>query len=283
MQLKLGDETDANTMRSIKTLRDRCYFFGRQAAEVGFWSALKLRLIHKYNQLAKSVRLFPPVYPVLRVRLPGYSAKLYLRAGTSDWNVLSQVFTQREYAALDTLDAVTTVIDCGANAGYASVYFLHRHPNARIIAVEPDPGNAEICRKNLVAFGDRAKVIVSAVWSHPAKLALVPGVHGQAWATQVRALEPGEQYIGDELVATDMSSLVANFGGESIDILKVDIEGSEAVVFQNATPWLPRIRNIAIELHGADCERIFFSAIQHYRFDLGHSGDVTTCSMLRPR
>ena len=38
------------------------------------------------------------------------------------------------------------ILDCGANVGYTSAYLLTRFPTAFLIAIEPDPGNAEILR-----------------------------------------------------------------------------------------------------------------------------------------
>ena len=39
------------------------------------------------------------------------------------------------------------------------------------------------------------------------------------------------------------------FGMETIDILKVDIEGSEKEIFSNNLDWIDHVRVICIELH----------------------------------
>jgi hypothetical protein len=49
---------------------------------------------------------------------------------------------------------------------------------------------------------------------------------------------------------------------ESIDILKIDIEGAEKEVFADSTAWLGRVRAIIIELHDRlkpGCSRSFYN------------------------
>lgn len=58
--------------------------------------------------------------------------------------------------------------------------------------------------------------------------------------------------------AFTMKLLIAATGG-SVDLLKLDVEGSEREIFgSGAGDWLPFVRNIVIELHGPDCSEIFF-------------------------
>ena len=62
--------------------------------------------------------------------------------------------------------------------------------------------------------------------------------------------------------------------GQSIDLLKIDIEGSENGLFSLGTErWLDRVRNLCIELHGEECERAFRSAMQGYRYEQARSGE----------
>ena len=64
-----------------------------------------------------------------------------------------------------------------------------------------------------------------------------------------------------------------------MDLLKVDIEQAELAVFnETAKNWLPRVRNICIELHGAECEEKFFDALEGFNFQLRYSGELTICT-----
>lgn len=43
------------------------------------------------------------------------------------------------------------------------------------------------------------------------------------------------------------------------------------------------MRNIAIELHSADCERAFFEAMSDYRYTASRSGELTLCLDISPK
>lgn len=90
----------------------------------------------------------------MAVRFPGYAHPLHLRAGTSDVSAFVQVFADGEYD-FSTERPPTAVLDGGANVGCAAVYFAHRWPAARIVAVEPDRQNFDLLVRD---FADRAAV-----------------------------------------------------------------------------------------------------------------------------
>ncbi len=203
--------------------------------------------------------------------------------GSSDMSVFHQIFQQDEYACMRNISSPRLILDLGANVGYSSAYFLSCFPTAAVVAVEPDPDNFEMCCKNLAPYGDRAKVVLGAVWSKRSKLVLSRGAFGDGleWATQVRESE-GEK---DEATvdAWDVPSLLELAGGRDIDLLKVDIERGELQVFGDSSlSWLSKVRNICIELHGEDCREVFLNALKDFDYDLGSSGELTiSCNLQR--
>lgn len=203
--------------------------------------------------------------------------------GSSDMRVFWQIFTSDEYSCLRNLENVSLVLDLGANVGYSSAYFLSCFPEARVIAVEPDERNVAICRVNLQPYGDRVLLLHGAVWPESTSLSLSKGTvgDGREWARQVT--QPPVGGVGD-VQAWDVGSLIDMSGGMEVDLLKVDIERAELAVFgHSATTWLHRVRNICIELHGADCEEAFFNALAGFEYELEHSGELTICRNIRPR
>jgi FkbM family methyltransferase len=201
--------------------------------------------------------------------------------GSSDMNVFSQIFEVEEYSRLRDLRNVYIVLDLGANVGFSTAYFLSCFPKSRVVAVEPDRGNLAVCRMNLAAYGDRALVLHGAAWSERGRLDLSKGSFGDGrdWAIQVAETRDGG--AGD-VEAWDVGSLIEMAGGTVVDLLKIDIERAEIAVFgDTAKSWLPRIRNICIELHGADCQEAFFSALADFDYELEYSGEVTICRNLR--
>jgi len=199
--------------------------------------------------------------------------------------VFDQIFLLEEYSCLRDLKEPSLVLDLGADVGFSTAYFLSAFPKARIVAVEPAERNWAICKANLSPYGDRVLLLHGAVWSRPGRLRLLQGIYadGREWATQVdEPIEEERSSLGVQ--AWDVGSLIDMSGVGTVDLLKVDIERAELTVFgKSAGSWLHRVRNICIELHGKDCEEVFFAALKDFNYELGYSGELTICRNLRPR
>lgn len=236
--------------------------FARSKRVLGSAGALKVLLYSK-------IRFAP--WELFTLNIPGFPFPVHGRTQDSDSLVLKQIFLSREYAPIDDQVDVRFVLDCGANAGYSSIYFLNRFPRCRVMAVEPDPANVRLLRKNLKPYGDRTDVVEAGVWSTSTKVVIERG--NEAWATRVRAVRGGER--GD-VEAVDISFLLRRAGFERIDVLKMDIEGSEAEVFSaNVNAWLPRVRTLVIELHGERAASIVRGALASYDCAELISGEVS--------
>lgn len=217
------------------------------------------------------------------ITLISKSAKhpLKCRANTSDLDVFRQIFIERDYSCLDDVLEVGLVIDCGANVGYSSAYFLSRHPGCDLVAVEPDPGNFEILRFNLLPYGTSVKILRSAVWSHPTKLELSKGKYrdGHEWTRQVQECAPGED---SSVFGVDIATILRESGYARISILKIDIEGAEVVLFsKNYDAWIDQVDNLVIELHDdssfGNATEIFERAIAGRGFSVTRCGELTVC------
>lgn len=209
---------------------------------------------------------------------------LRLRTGSSDIDAFHQIFIEREYGCLADICNVHLVLDCGANVGYSSAYFLSRFPNCQLVAVEPDADNFAILRENLAWYGDRVKLVRAGVWSRRGRLVMSRGSYrdGREWSRQVRLCRPEEAADCD---AVDVGSLLACSGHDRISLLKVDVEGAEAVIFaENFQSWLDKVDNIAIELHDdtafGNASDVFFTAIRGQGFQVSRSGELTICRRL---
>jgi FkbM family methyltransferase len=205
---------------------------------------------------------------------------ILLRPGTSDEAVVIQIFHRLDYRRLCSLSKVELVVDCGANIGCSAAFFLSQFPGCKVIALEPDPGNFEVLERNMQWYGDRAILLRNALWSHDTGLVLSRGRYrdNADWSTQVRTANAGE---APDVDAISMQTLFSRFQMSRIHILKVDIEGAEAVVFANPGDWLDKVDSIAIELHNdsdfGDATSIFHRAIQSRNFDVSKAGELTLC------
>jgi len=248
-------------------IRDQIAYQRKLARLLGWKDALHFRAAMIARRLGLSRRTTILLHP------PALLHPVELRLASTDAEVYGQVITAQEYAAVIG-DEARMIVDCGANIGLTSAFFLSRLPQASVIAIEPFAANAELCRRNLAPYGARAKVIEAAIWNRSTRLVL-DTAGASEWGVRVRPATPGED--GD-IAAIDIPSL----GLPHIDILKIDIEGSEEDLFSKTEQvWLKSVSNIAIELHGTAREKRFFAALAGYRYDLAHSGELTLCRNIR--
>lgn len=258
----------SRVVRFLLKARDYCDVLGTGAGLRWFFAKAFVRLPGVGRHIT-SIR--PPVldHPV--------SVRMFPH---SDDYVFDQVFIAREHEPLREIEEPRIILDLGANVGYTSALFASRFPRARILAVEPDPGNFRLCTDNLRPYGSRVQTLLGAVWGCNARLSLARGLFGDGrdWAIRVQEpVNPGDA----EVDAWDMPALLDLTGEEVVDLVKIDIEGSESEVFAGNTDWLSRVRNICIELHGRHCEEIFFRALRGYDYDRILCGENTLCLNLR--
>jgi FkbM family methyltransferase len=224
-----------------------------------------------------------PMPAVVELKVRNASHPLRMRTGnSSDRQVLRQIFAYGDYEPV-RLTNPETIIDLGANVGYSSSYFLSKYPSVKVMAIEPERDNFRMCCENLRPFGERATLVQGAVWSETRPLAVRVGTvgDGREWSTQV--VLPSDSADAESIVAGyDINYLIELFGSPKVDLLKIDIEGSELALFsRNTEGWLPRIRNMCIELHSDECAKAFYSALSNYAYDESRSGDLTICRNLR--
>ena len=160
------------------------------------------------------------------------------------------------------------IVDAGANVGSASRYFLQRFPSATVVAIEPDPGNFALLEANCAAH-PRAVLINRALWPESTRLALDHSLAAEcAVRTHLPAIPSSPSISPSSSQATcdtlTMQELIASHG--PVDLLKLDIEGAEAQLFEPGRDlsWLDQVASIVIELHDRyepGCSRHFWAAM----------------------
>lgn len=194
--------------------------------------------------------------------------------------MFEEIFVQHEYAPLYAMTDARLVIDGGANVGYSAACFLSRFPNCHVVAIEPDPDNFAMLQRNLEVYGSRVTLVRAGVWSHTAPLVMSDNRYrdGREWSKQVRQCAPSEKA---DFEGIDIASVLASSGYDQISVLKIDVEGAEAVIFRGNVQWLDKVDAIAIELHNdssfGNGSEVFFSAIRDQEFEVSHSGELTIC------
>ena len=196
---------------------------------------------------------------------------VYLRRKGSDFEVLMQVLYNQEYKIHVGLEA-EYIIDGGANIGLASVHFKNRFPDAKIIAIEPESRNYEMVLKNTENYKE-IYTEKSGLWSRDTHLEVVNSTV-ESWGFMVQ--ECPEETKGS-IPAVSISSLMKKYNFPRIDILKIDIEGSEKELFEeNYHEWLSKTKILLIEVHDGmkkGASKTLFRALEKYNYHLSPVGE----------
>jgi FkbM family methyltransferase len=170
-----------------------------------------------------------------------------VRPREADLSVACEVFANQTYRPPISLHAadLQTIVDCGANVGYATLYLAHLLPQARIVAYEPVPAHVDILRRHVDGnrLANRVRIVPEAAWT---KRALLPFFESDNRSSLLNSLKHGE--------ARELSVQAADFLQDCrelgrIDLLKMDIEGSEYPILLDGRFGELDIRNIVVEWH----------------------------------
>jgi FkbM family methyltransferase len=228
-------------------------------ADFSAWEATRSSLIWVVNLaygLLSGSRFLHLSVPFLRQqyvydRERRSSLRLRVRDQT-DFNVLRQIFVNHGYdtsmrpdirSRFDTIvkgGKTPLIIDCGANSGMATRYFLDTFPGARAVAIEPDAGNLALAQQNNPA-GD-VDFRLAGVSSRSGKARLDRGNEGN-WGYRTALTEHGDvRMVAIREILDDHQDCVPF-------LIKIDIEGFESELFSANTDWVDQFPVIIIELH----------------------------------
>jgi FkbM family methyltransferase len=181
---------------------------------------------------------------VFSISLRQTGHRVELRGGTTDIRCFLKIFVERNYSPPFQISP-RFIVDAGANTGLSALYFAETYPDATIFAIEPETDNFMLLKRNC-AHIDRIKPLHGALWSTPGSVSLTGAIDGQAWAFSI---ERKDKPVLGSVEAFTIHQLLKMAPDGRIDILKLDIEGSERELFSKNTDWLDHVSVMAIELH----------------------------------
>ncbi len=177
-----------------------------------------------------------------RLRIRGREFPFRMRR--SDLFTLAEILHEGQYVLKSTLPASPTIVDAGANVGVAALWFLANHPGAALHAFEPEPENFRLLEANL---GSMPGVVLNqaAVGAREATVELHLASHGAVHSV-------ADASVGSRTVKVPCLALepyLARRGIARIDLLKLDVEGSEADVVLGLGARLADVGVIVGEMH----------------------------------
>ena len=156
-----------------------------------------------------------------------------------------EIFVDRVYD-FKTENSRPVIFDCGSNVGMSLIAFKRNHPGARIRAFEPDPDVYQVLKHNIESFGlEGVEATRCAVWTEPGEIRFeADGLDG--------GRVKNDDSFGVTVPAVRLKDHLMEF--ETIDFLKIDIEGAELEVLKDVETELWRVRNLFVEYHSVKSE-----------------------------
>lgn len=227
--------------------------------------------------------LFPAILSYITLRKSGIGSALnpltgspiYLRPGTADQDVYDEIFLAREYD-IDLGDPLF-IVDAGAHVGLSSVFLASKYPKATVIAIEPEQSNFAVLLRNVENYRN-IKPVRAGLWSRKANLRIQnPNV--ATWSFRVT-----EDSSGNGIPALAIQDVMADFNIKHIDVLKMDIEGSELEVLNHSQPWIDAVSVLIIELHDRfqpGCIEALQRAFSGHSYDKSRSGESVVITNIK--
>jgi FkbM family methyltransferase len=133
------------------------------------------------------------------------------------------------------------IFDCGAYIGLSTIYFKTIFPDAVIHAFEPDINNFTLLKFNIESFDlKNIHLYNNAVWTED-------GMVNFSSDSNVSSRITSFEILNKPMVKS--VSLKRILKGQAVDLLKIDIEGTENILIEDIGPELKNIKNIFIEYH----------------------------------
>lgn len=183
-------------------------------------------------------------------------AMIYIQRMIEIGYIFTEVYVRNEYESWQPSSDSPRVIDLGGDPGAMSaLYWKYKAPQAHITIVEANPATANVLQKNLERRGiDDIEVINAAVAGDDNENVMLhlhrpgKGFHTQDFVEGQNVTGSSNQYTV-EVPKVKLSTLIRE--GERIDLLKVDIEGSEGDAIRELAQSgkLQQVNQIIMEFH----------------------------------
>ena len=199
---------------------------------------------------------------VRRYTLRSSGRVVFVRHPLFDPWILRELFARRVYEPPPALARVLAeanevrIVDLGGHVGAATVFLLDRFPAAKVLALEPDPENATLFRRTVMANGLQERCELRQVAAGTAAgTATLEGFSGLAHVRRGNTKETVDrlpvlrkyQERGQGTAVVDVVDVLPLL--ERADLVKMDIEGAEWPILADSRFGTLGIRSIVLEYH----------------------------------
>jgi len=148
---------------------------------------------------------------------------------------------------LNQIKIAPLIYDCGANIGMSVLCFNTIFPKARIKAFEADPKICKYLKENLKRNNiNGIKIINKAIWidNNGVEFNTDGADGGSIYGSLNNKIKVKSFELRDLLKSED-----------EVDMLKMDIKGAEADIFNDCKDTLKNVKNIFVEYHSWNNQR----------------------------
>lgn len=219
-----------------------------------------------FNTIDSIILVISRILRLERVHLPGLKRTVYFRKKTKDFETFKEIFNQNIYNIKLPITPYS-IVDAGANIGFASLFFKIKFPESEIIALEIEESNLAMIKKNtrnLTNFSLEKKALYN-----NKSFFKIENPHNATNSFIVKEVKETDIYNVESIT---LDEILFQKKWKSIDLLKIDIEGAEKKLFEsNYQNWLPKTKIIMIETHDRfvpKCSYTVMNALNDYNFIL---------------
>ena len=236
---------------SVTSRKQMKQFYKRRDSKMFLIKDILRRIIpSKYKQLLKNVILKQPYdeynylinkprYEKLEINLKGKKIKI---PDAASFRFMYNEIFRKEIYKFYTSNEKPYIIDAGANVGLSVIYFKLLYPKSEIVAFEPDYNIFKILNYNIENFEfNDVRTINMGLWDSEKTLQFI-----SEGADAGRIVTKNTKKSNTSVKVISLKSFIKN---KTVDLLKIDIEGSEDVVIRDIKDLLCNVDRIFIEYH----------------------------------
>jgi FkbM family methyltransferase len=192
-------------------------------------------------------------------------------------HIKNEIFTNNCYY-FQTNNPTPLIIDVGTYIGISLLYFKREYPDCKVICFEPNPIALEYLNENIFNNGiENVEIHNSAIWVEEGFKQLnidntgedrfsVASFNNMGWNGTVKS----------DLLEVKTEKL-DQYLNQTIDLLKLDIEGAEQRVLKSIGRYFKNIKNIIIEFHPTkdqDIKKVLEILKSNYEIEIYNEGKL---------
>jgi FkbM family methyltransferase len=191
--------------------------------------------------------------------------KLYApNLGTMEY-LFDEIFVKGEYYQPQIKGDIKVIYDCGANIGFATIFFKILFPEAKILCFEPNPKTFQSLERN-IKINNFDNVIL-----HQIALSKEEGMLDLFFTDDVSvtaSIDSGRSDF-DQIVSVPTKRLSDFMANYKPDLIKMDVEGAEHYIIEDLiqTSTLGKATYLLLEYHNHGEIKLFSRFLEKFSIE----------------